>query len=105
MYDQILIPTDGSIETEQAFSLRLGLERTYDATAHVLYVADESKFPAVTDALPREQLRSAAEKLGRRATADTAETAAEFDLTTERGLRQETPYMEILDFLVHGKKR
>jgi nucleotide-binding universal stress UspA family protein len=32
MYDHILIPTDGSIDTEQAVSHGLGLARTYDAT-------------------------------------------------------------------------
>lgn len=72
-YDHILIPTDGSIETEQAVSHGLGLARTYDATVHALYVTDESEFSAVTDASAHEQLRSSAEKLGRRATADVAE--------------------------------
>lgn len=91
MYDHILIPTDGSIETEQAVSHGLGLARTYDATVHALYVTDESEYLAVTEAQAHEQLRSAAEKLGRRATADIAETAAEFDLTAERELRQGTP--------------
>ncbi|MEA5389148.1 universal stress protein [Haloarculaceae archaeon H-GB2-1] len=99
MYDHILIPTDGSIETEQAVSHGLGLARTYDATVHTLYVTDESEFSAVTDASAHEQLRSSAEKLGRRATTDIAETAAEFDLTAEHELRQGTPYEEILDYV------
>jgi nucleotide-binding universal stress UspA family protein len=99
MYDHILIPTDGSIETEQAVSHGLGLARTYDATVHALYVTDESEFSAVTDASAHEQLRSSAEKLGRRAATDIAETAAEFDLTAEHELRQGTPYEEILDYV------
>ena len=99
MYDHILIPTDGSIETEQAVSHGLGLARTYDATVHVLYVTDESEYSAVTDAQAREQLRSAAEKLGRRAISDIAETVAEFDLTAHRELRRGTPYEEILDYV------
>lgn len=58
MYDHILIPTDRSIETEQAVSHGLGLARTYDATVHALYVTDESEFSAVTDASAHEQLRT-----------------------------------------------
>ena len=99
MYDNILIPTDGSIETEQAVSHGLGLARTYDATVHALYVTDESEYSAVTEAQAHEQLRSAAEKLGRRATAEIVETAAEFDLTAESELRQGTPYEEILEYV------
>jgi nucleotide-binding universal stress UspA family protein len=99
MYDHILVPTDGSTETEQAVSHGLGLARTYDATVHVLYVTDESEYSAVTEAGAREQLRTAAESVGRQATATVAETAAEFDLPVERELRQGTPYEEILDYV------
>jgi len=99
MYDHILIPTDGSTETEQAINHGLGLARTYDATVHAMYVTDESEYSVVTEAQAHEKLRSAAEKLGRRATADIAETAAEFDLTAERELRQGTPYEEILGYV------
>ncbi|WP_433629401.1 universal stress protein [Halomicrococcus sp. NG-SE-24] len=99
MYDQILIPTDGSTETEQAANHGLGLARTYDATVHALYVTDTSEYAAVPEADAREQLRTAAEKAGRRATAEVVETAAEFDLTTERGIRQGTPYEEIFDYV------
>ena len=91
MYDHILIPTDGSIETEQAVSDGLGLARTYDATVHALYVTDESEFSPVTDASAHEQLRSSAEKLGRRATTHIAETAAEFDLTVGTNSGRERP--------------
>lgn len=99
MYDHILIPTDGSRETEQAVSHGLGLARTYDATVHALYVADDPEYAAVTDATAHDQLRTAAETLGRRATADVAETAAAFDLTVERELRQGTPADEILGYV------
>ena len=54
MYDHILIPTDGSIETEQAVSHGFGLARTYEATVHALYVTDESEYSAVTETQARE---------------------------------------------------
>ncbi|WP_275880438.1 universal stress protein [Haloferax volcanii] len=97
VYPRILVRTDGSPETEQAVSLGLGLARTDDPTVHALYVTDGSGYSAVTDAQAHEQLRSAAEKLRRRATADVAETAAEFDLTVERERRQWTSFGERLD--------
>ncbi|WP_435345930.1 universal stress protein [Haloarchaeobius sp. HRN-SO-5] len=87
-YDQILAPTDGSIEAEQAVSRGSGPARFYDATVHAVYVTDESEYSAVTVAQAHEQLRSAVGRLGRRATADITETPAEFDLTVERERRQ-----------------
>ena len=100
MCDHILLPTDRSTATERAVSYGLGLARTSDATVHALYVTDESEFSTVTDASAHGQLRFSAEKLGRRATTDIAETAAEFDLTAEHELRQGTPYEEMLDYVV-----
>lgn len=99
MYDHVLVPTDGSTETEQAVNHALGLARTYDATVHALYVIDESEYSAVAEADARERLRSAAEEVGRRATVDVAETAEEIDLAAERELRRGTPYEEILDYV------
>ncbi|MDY6771355.1 MAG: universal stress protein [Candidatus Nanohaloarchaea archaeon] len=40
LYDNILIPTDGSSGTEKAVEHALDLAETYDATIHVLYVID-----------------------------------------------------------------
>ncbi|MEF8838669.1 MAG: universal stress protein [Haloarculaceae archaeon] len=99
MFDDVLIPTDGSTETEQAVSHGLGLARTYDATVHALHVSDESELPAVPEAHVREQLRSTAETLGERATADVVERAEEFDIPTERELRRGTPHEEIIDYV------
>lgn len=96
MYDNVLVPTDGSSETEQAVGQGLGLARTFDATVHALYVTDESEFAAVPSVEAREQLRTAAEAVGRRATADVIEWAGALDLDTERELRQGTPAEEIL---------
>ena len=45
-----LVRTDGTLGTEQAVSLGLGLARTDDRTVHALYVTDGSGYSAVTDA-------------------------------------------------------
>ena len=99
MYDRILIPTDGSTETEQAVGHGLGLARTYDATVHALYVTDETEYSTVPAAEVRDQLRSAAEAVGRRATDEIVEMADEFDLSAKRELRRGTPSEEILDYV------
>lgn len=95
MYDHVLVPTDGSRETEQAVSHGLGLARTFDATVHALYVTDEDEFGTVPTAEAREQLPSAAEEVGRPATAAIVERAGALDLDADPELRQGTPYAEI----------
>jgi len=40
MYDDILIPTDGSDVAETAVDHAIDLAETYDATVHTLYVVD-----------------------------------------------------------------
>lgn len=99
MYDQILVPTDGSTVTEQAVSHGLGLARTYDATVHALYVIDESEFEALPGTETQEQLRSSAQATGRSATAHIAEMGDEFGISVERAHRRGTPYEEILGYV------
>ncbi|KTG08301.1 universal stress protein UspA [Haloprofundus marisrubri] len=43
MYDTILLPTDGSDGSRQAAAHAFDLARQYDATVHVLYVADTQR--------------------------------------------------------------
>ncbi|WP_224335418.1 universal stress protein [Haloprofundus halobius] len=43
MYDTILLPTDGSEGSRQAAEHAFDLARQYDATVHVLYVADTQR--------------------------------------------------------------
>jgi nucleotide-binding universal stress UspA family protein len=40
MYDQILVPTDGSDGTRGAVDHAIDLAATYDATLHTIYVVD-----------------------------------------------------------------
>ncbi|MFC7204022.1 universal stress protein [Haloferax namakaokahaiae] len=43
MYDELLLPADGSPAVEAALPHALGLAELYDATIHVLYVADTDR--------------------------------------------------------------
>ncbi|SEW30420.1 universal stress protein [Halobacterium jilantaiense] len=48
MYDDILLPTDGSDAADAAVDNALSLAAKYDATLHVLYVADTTEYSTVT---------------------------------------------------------
>ncbi|MFC7046373.1 universal stress protein [Halobacteriaceae archaeon GCM10025711] len=48
MYDDILLPTDGSDGADAALDHAIDLARRYDATLHVLYVADTARYSTVT---------------------------------------------------------
>ena len=43
MYDDILVPTDGSDEVSAALDQAFELASTYNATVHALYVVDDSR--------------------------------------------------------------
>ncbi|MFC7129495.1 universal stress protein [Haloferax chudinovii] len=77
MYNEILVPTDGSKAAERAIDHALDLAETYDARIHALYVVDTSIYTSldagadvVIDALEREgdaatrHVREAAEEAG-----------------------------------------
>jgi len=48
VYDDILLPTDGSDAADAAVENALSLAAQYDATLHVLYVADTTEYSTVT---------------------------------------------------------
>lgn len=48
VYDDILLPTDGSDAADAAVDNALSLAVNYDATLHVLYVADTTEYSTVT---------------------------------------------------------
>ncbi|EMA03682.1 universal stress protein [Haloferax denitrificans] len=77
MYNEILVPTDGSKAAERAIDHALDLAETYDARIHALYVVDTSIYTSldagadvVIDALEREgdaatrHVREAADEVG-----------------------------------------
>ncbi|MFC4359464.1 universal stress protein [Halobium salinum] len=47
MYDQILVPTDGSEAAEAAFAHAFDLASRYDATVHALYVVDTAMYSSL----------------------------------------------------------
>ncbi|GAB6863113.1 universal stress protein [Haloplanus litoreus] len=89
MYDDILIPTDGSEPAAAAFEHACSMAERYDATIHALYVVE-------TDSLAHEAPELAIEDL--RETLRTEGEAILDDLTaraTDRGI-------ELTDAIVEG---
>jgi len=97
MYDDVLVPTDGSTGADRAFERALDLAETYDARLHVLHVVDVSgdagEFRPVT---VLDDLRERGENL----TADLADRAAESghdDVRTE--VVDGVPHRAILSYV------
>jgi len=71
MYDTVLVPTDGSDQSDAALDHAVDLGRLHDATVHLLYVADTNRDSLTTqggevvDALQREGDRIVSEAVDR----------------------------------------
>lgn len=96
MYEQILVPTDGSEGTERAIEQAIGIAETYDATLHVLTVIGvDATYPVdfnmdrVIDAM-QEQATTAIEDVRTRA------EAAGVDVVT--AVRRGTPHVVIGEY-------
>ncbi len=109
MYDDILIPTDGSDVAEAAIDHAIDIAETYDATLHALYVID---IDAIDVSLGTEQVQRLREghfeemdDLQTRATEATesvAEQAAD-DLEVIEAIEAGQPHRAIRDYVdEHG---
>ncbi|MDQ2052316.1 universal stress protein [Natronolimnohabitans sp. A-GB9] len=97
MYDDILVPTDGSETIPETLTHGLSIAADNDATVHALYVVDSRIIAAATDETGPELERSLEEE-GREAVADVADAASERGLETEREIRTGTPSKTILEY-------
>ena len=98
MYDDVLLPTDGSPGAEAAIARALDLARTGGSILHALYVVDTGPEPPGLAGEHRDTLRATAEGRGRQATALVRERAADLDLRTVREIREGVPYRQILEY-------
>lgn len=99
MFDDVLIPTDGSDGVDAAIGYGLDLARTAGATIHTLYVVD-TRFES-GDLAPevRTELRSRSKKRGRMATNTIQQRSKEHDLATVREIRTGIPYRTIVEYV------
>ncbi|AGN02128.1 UspA domain-containing protein [Salinarchaeum sp. Harcht-Bsk1] len=93
MYDQFLLPTDGSDGTDRAIDHSLELAGTYDATLHVLSVLDDASLTSVSEEAATEVLadREAAVEA-------VANAAREAGVDVVTSVREGSPHREILAY-------
>ncbi|MDQ2054502.1 MULTISPECIES: universal stress protein [unclassified Halobellus] len=99
MYDDILIPTDGSTGAENAIARALDLARTSEATVHILHAVDTGAEPAGLEAAAREKLRGRVEKRGRDAAVRIQERADDLGLETVRVVETGRPHRVIRHYV------
>lgn len=95
MYDDVLLPVDGSDEAAEAVLRALSIARATDATVHALFVSEPIEFEL--PGLDGSSLRSASHRRGRAQLASVAARADDAGVTLERLVRDGIPYEEIRD--------
>lgn len=96
MYDQLLIPTDGSTVAEAAVDAAVSLADAFDATLHVVHVLNPDGLRLVGDSAPSEDAKSH----GRRVTESAAKTARNADIEATTAVLEGTEpvHRTILDY-------
>jgi len=96
MYDDILLPTDGSKGTTETVEHAISIARDNDATVHVLYVVDSRRYRAAETETKAEIVKSLEEE-GERAVEDLQVDLEDSGLVVETELRDGIPHREIVD--------
>lgn len=97
MYDDILIPTDGSDTVSETLSHALPIAADNDATIHGLYVVDNRITTAASDDT-RADLEESLESVGTTAIEEIELAAHERDLDAVSSLERGTPSKTILEY-------
>jgi nucleotide-binding universal stress UspA family protein len=96
MYDNVLVPTDGSDGSETAVEHAVELAKRYDAAFHTLYVVESS---GLSDALD-EDVFASLEDAGRRAVDAVVAQAEAADVETiEASVARGVPHEAILAYV------
>lgn len=101
MYDDILIPTDGSGGMKRVADHALTLAELCGATVHVLYVVEEAAYGSIPEDTGK-RVREALEGDGETATEAIAERAFERNLTVNREIRWGDPAVAIVAYAIEN---
>jgi len=97
MYDDVLIPTDGSEAVDRALDHAIPLASDHDATVHALYVVDGRVLAANSGDL-REAVAADLHSQGDTAVQAVADRAGAAGLDVETTVTQGTPDTEIVAY-------
>jgi nucleotide-binding universal stress UspA family protein len=99
MYEDILLPTDGSEGTTAATTHAAELASTCDATVHVLSVADSrNRFESPTSGIAPEAWNEEQRKQAEAAIDATVDALGD-DVDVHRVLREGVPHQEIVEYV------
>jgi len=100
MYDEILVPTDGSPASEAAIEHAIDLAAQYGARLHALYVVDGAAYSTLEagSEIVVEALRSE----GETATQRVADAAADAGTDTTTTVTTGTAYQSIRDYVAEN---
>lgn len=97
MYDDILLPTDGSSSTSEALDHAVSIAADKDATVHVLYVLDKRHFMAADDATT-EEVRRSLEEEAERAIGDAEVRLRDEGVDCSTETREGIPHRTIVEY-------
>ncbi|WP_123536930.1 universal stress protein [Halosimplex salinum] len=95
MYEDILVPTDGSAGASAALDEAIDLADAFDATVHSLYVVDVAAVGPDTGAV---DLAESFERMGEEATEAAATRARDAGVDATRSVATGSPHRAILDY-------
>jgi len=105
MYQQILVPTDGSAAANSAINHAVDIAATREATVHALYVipTDELRFRPKSDEIKRLEAgdfedHPDAHTRGKNATHDVVAAATEANVEATETIVAGTPHTEIVEY-------
>lgn len=98
MYDNILLPTDGSEGTEAAIEQAFDLAKTYDGTIHALYVVDLKEVNAIEHTFDTTEYTEEFRGQGKSVLEDLEARAADAGVDIVTALEEGIPSEEILEY-------
>ncbi|QZX98672.1 universal stress protein [Halobaculum rubrum] len=96
MYDDILVPTDGSPAADAAVEHAVTLADRFDATLHALYVVDATAYSAIEAGT--DIVAEALETEGEDAVSRISEAADDAELPVIESVTSGTAYRSILEY-------
>lgn len=97
MYDDILLPTDGSSATVQALEHALTIGADNDARIHVLYVLDKRHYLAAAEDT-KEEIRRSLDEEADRALDDARIRIEEEGIECATSRREGVPHKTVVDY-------
>lgn len=98
MYEDILVPTDGSEGTNKAVEHALDIAKKYDATAHVVYVVNTSAYSTLPADSNWESITAALEDEGKQATGEIVEEMQDVGVNAVPSVEEGIPHKTILEY-------